>query len=33
MIDKLILKEQLSSREKLAFFRSLLKSEMDVLNQ
>ena len=33
MIEMLLTKEQLSSREKLAFFRSLLKSEMDVLNQ
>lgn len=33
MIDKLLFKDNLSQREKLAFFRSLLKKEMDVLNE
>lgn len=33
MIEVLLNKETLSNREKLAFFRSLLRSEMDVLNE
>ncbi|MDW8096076.1 MAG: hypothetical protein RMI51_04680, partial [Aquificaceae bacterium] len=33
MIETLLGKEKLSGREKLAFFRSLLRSEMEVLNQ
>ncbi|MCS6997843.1 MAG: hypothetical protein NZL86_00415 [Aquificaceae bacterium] len=33
MIEALLSKENLSKREKLAFFRSLLRSEMEVLNE
>ena len=33
MMEFLLSKENLSKREKLAFFRSLLRSEMDVLNE
>ncbi|MGB9873391.1 MAG: hypothetical protein ACPLRS_00290, partial [Hydrogenobacter sp.] len=33
MLDLLLTKETLSQKEKLAFFRSLLKAEMDVLNE
>ncbi|MFN3946518.1 MAG: hypothetical protein ACK4LA_00330 [Aquificaceae bacterium] len=33
MLEKFLEKESLSQREKLAFFRSLLKSEMEVLNE
>jgi hypothetical protein len=33
MIEKLLEKQNLSRREKLAFFRSMLKREMDVMNE
>ncbi len=33
MIDKLVEKASLNKREKLAFFRSMLKREMDVMNE
>ncbi|SNZ11075.1 hypothetical protein [Hydrogenobacter hydrogenophilus] len=33
MLELLLSKEKLSQKEKLAFFRSMLKSEMDVLNE
>lgn len=33
MIEMLLNKENLSRREKLSFFRSLLRYEMDVLNE
>lgn len=33
MIERLLEKQNLSRREKLAFFRSMLKREMDVMNE
>jgi hypothetical protein len=33
MMEKLLEKQNLSRREKLAFFRSMLKREMDVMNE
>jgi len=33
MIEKLLEKQNLSRREKLAFFRSMLKREVDVMNE